>query len=169
MPGFSTSQKARLAAAQKTLDTAKAVYNGHVSGYNNYGAGITPCFHKKAKWYDASQAATWFNPSRKDCVGSSPIKTQGCSNSDKNQCQAFVDTLNKTKIPALRAAKAVLNTQQANYNKVLAEVTAEVNADPQTQIDVAAAAAAAAAGAQADKLKWAFAINSFHQVSLSTS
>lgn len=124
----------KLDAAQKQLDAAKASYQGYVTSYNNYGANITPCFDKDKTWYDASQASTWFNPDKSNCVGS-VLKPQGCSNSDKNECQAFVDTLNQSIIPGLRAAYAQQTAAQANYDKVFDEVAAEAAADPAFILD----------------------------------
>lgn len=120
----------KLEAAQKQLDAAKANYQGYVTSYNSYASGITPCFNKNKPWYDFSQATSWWQPDRKDCVGVNIIKPQGCNNADKNNCEALVDTLNSVTIPALRAAYAQQVAAQANYDKVFDEVTAEAAADP---------------------------------------
>lgn len=120
---YTVAQQARLTEAQNKLDKAKANYNGYVASYDNYGADITPCYD--GSWYDASQAATWFNPLETHCT-----KKGECTGSDKNQCQAFVRTLNTSIIPGLRSALTELKNSQSNYDKVLAEVISESASDP---------------------------------------
>lgn len=148
---FTSLQQAKLDAAQQQLDAAKATYQGFVSSYNDYASGITPCFDKNKPWYDFTQATSWWQPDRSDCVGGI-TKKQGCNASDKNQCQSFVDYLNTTTIPGLRAAYSKQLAAQSNYDKVFNEVAAEAAADPQLQLDQAEIEA----NAEANKLKWIF-------------
>lgn len=150
--GYTSQQQARLDAAQQRLDNSKAAYRTAVNNFDAASANVIPCYTQET-FYGVSFAerGDW-KPKRDKCT-----RAGACTTADKNQCQNFVDQLNSTYIPALQAAYRERNDAQANYDRVLAEVQAEVQGDPdfihtQTQIQ-----AEEAAEGLANKQKWIFA------------
>lgn len=143
---YTAAQQAKIDAAQKLLDAAKAKWNSWVSFYDAHFIKFNQCY--KGKWYDAYQAASWFNPTKGPCTGQGTCKL--------GDCKDLVDYFNDYIIPNLRSALPELNAAQANFDKVLVEVTAEASSDPSNAAAIAAAAAAAAAEGAVKRQKYIF-------------
>lgn len=142
---FTSSQQARIDAAQQRNDAAKAQWLKWVSYWNVMFVNMA-CY--KDTKHPVEAAATWFTPNDSSCSSG-----KGCTSDDKQNCKANIkDILNN--IGSLRNAYIEFNAAQKNYDKVFAEVTEEAKNDPafitqQNQI---------AANANAQKLKWVFGI-----------
>lgn len=127
---YTAAQQAKLTAAQLRLDNAKDAYKEATRQYNDNAAIAMHCYgHETFYGISYVERGEW-KPNTKNCIGSSPIKDKGCSQSDKDQCQNFVGQLNSTFIPNLIAAYTERNNAQSNFDKVLGEVTLESKNDP---------------------------------------
>lgn len=143
---YTAAQQAKIDAAQTLLDAAKTKWNSWVGYYDSHFIKFNQCY--TGKWYDAYQAASWFNPTKGPCTG------QGsCTLSD---CKDLVDYFNDYIIPNLRSAFAELQGAQTNFNTVLAAVIAEAAGDPSVIIQQQQIQAQAQVEAAAKKQKYIF-------------
>lgn len=128
---FTSPQQAKLDAAQKQLDAAKAAHQGYVDSYSSWVNSIQGCY--KDQIPNAAAAATWFN-----ALDTGPCTSAGpsCTNSSIANCKAVIEkTLNPITIPNLKSTYSQLQAAQGNYDKVLDEVAEEAAADPQLQLE----------------------------------
>lgn len=140
---FTSTQQAKLDAAQARNDAAKKGWQAATEFWNTHFVGLA-CY-KDVK-YDVVAAATWFTPNDSSC-------SQGtdCSHKDKVNCKAEIELV-RNNMGMIKAAYIEFGAAQANYDKVFGEVTAEAAADPQLQLEQAEIEA----NAGANKLKWIF-------------
>lgn len=123
---YTAQQQAKLDAAQKRLDAAKSSYQSWVYSYNDWVLSIQGCY--KDPIPDAVASSTWFNSLN---TGPCTSSGKGCTNSSIVNCKAVIEkTLNPITIPNLKSAYNEQVASQANYDKVLAEVTKESQYDP---------------------------------------
>lgn len=128
---YTAAQQAKIDAAQKRLDNAKSSYSTNVTRYNDWVASIQGCY--KDQIQNAGNASTWYNPTIGPCTAAGSCSLSNCKNG--------VNKLNDDVIPALRAAYTELNSAQSNFDKVLNEITTEVQNDPAITIGVQTAGA----------------------------
>lgn len=148
---YTKNQQDRLDAALNRSNNAKDAYGIAVNNFNLAAALVIPCYTQET-FYGVSFAerGDW-NPKRDKCT-----RAGTCNTSDKNQCQNFVDQLNSRFIPLLKSAYKERNDAQANYDKVFAEIAAEIQADPTFQLTQTQIEADAAASASYKKQMWIF-------------
>lgn len=142
---FTSAQQAKIDAAQQRNDKAKAAWQDWIQFWNTHFVNLS-CY-KDTKW-DIYQAVSWFTPNDSSCT-----KEGSCSSDGKQLCKSEIAYVIQN-IGNIRSAHTELLAAQANYNTVITQVDQEVNADPETKLNLAKAAAEA----KAIRLKWVFAI-----------
>lgn len=140
---YTSAQQSKLDAAQKRNDAAKNAWATQVEFWNKNFVSI-PCYTDTK--YDAVAAATWFTPNDSSCS-----QGKGCTHKQKVDCKDAINTV-LNNIKYIRSAYTELGNAQKNYDTVFAEVTAEVQNDP----DFISHQNEIIANAAANKLKWIF-------------
>lgn len=118
---YTAEQKARLDAAAKRNELAKQKWQHYNAFWTEHFINLK-CYSDTK--YDISNAVTWFTPTDASCTAKAE-----CTTSEKNNCKSKIKLV-RDNIGNIRAAHAELLAAQLNYNTVQAEVTKEVQNDP---------------------------------------
>lgn len=120
---YTAEQEARISAANSRNDLAKQEWAKAVAFWNQHFVNLKCYFDTK---YPAEAGATWFTPNDSSCNQG----REGCKNSDKDFCKVEI-ALIRSNIGSIRNAYIEKNAAQTNYDRVVAEIDAEIASDPE--------------------------------------
>lgn len=144
---YSSAQDAKLKDAKAKLDSAtSAKDSAYADMSSHYDSYMVNC---KYKWSTPAKGELWDAEGCDSGVNAS--QHVGCGS--KQSCQSRVSEING-KVGAYNTALSAYNSAKANYDTVLAEVTVELENDPDAQSQIASATATAQGQAKVTTIKW---------------
>lgn len=143
---YTSAQDAKLKDAKAKLDSAISAKDSAYSNMGSYYDGyMVNC---KYKWSVPAKGETW---DLNGCEKGNAKNNVGCVATDT--CRSRVGEYNGY-VSTYNTAITNYNSAKANYDTVLAEVTVELENDPEAQSQIASATATAQGQAKVTTIKW---------------